>query len=128
VAEWFRQRGYHVFKAVGSTEPDLFLHTSVEVKRDAAASRTGNLAIEVAYAGKPSGLETTKAVWWVTVTDDAAFVCKVADLRRWLDSTSYPSRQCGDGERSLCVLIPLADYAKQKFVHKLHLEGGADAA
>jgi hypothetical protein len=113
VAEWFIQRGYSVYKAVGSTEPDLSIHTTVEVKRDARAAQTGNVAIEVAHGGRPSGLQTTTAVWWAVVSDDVAYVCRVSELRAWIDRTNYQARGCGDEGKAVCVLVPLADFRKQ---------------
>ena len=128
IAEWFRQRGYDVYKAVGSTEPDLSVHTTVEVKRDLAAARTGNVALEVAYRNQPSGLRTTTAVWWAVVTADTAYLAKVRDVRQWLDRSDYPARPSGDGKRSLCVLVPVADFRKQDFVHELPIGELSDAA
>lgn len=43
----------------------------VEVKRDLKASETGNLAIEVMYRGKPSGISTTKADYWAFVLNNS---------------------------------------------------------
>jgi len=40
----------------------------IEVKSDRSSHKTGNVVIECAYGGKPSGIETTKASWWVYVT------------------------------------------------------------
>jgi hypothetical protein len=36
----------------------------LEIKTDFMARKTGNLAIEVASNGKPSGISTTTADWW----------------------------------------------------------------
>ena len=43
-------------------------HT-IEVKREAKVSITGNVAIEFECRGKPSGIATTKAHWWAFVLD-----------------------------------------------------------
>lgn len=41
------------------------LGTKVEVKRESYHwQRTGNIAIEYEYRGKPSGILTTEAEWW----------------------------------------------------------------
>ena len=37
----------------------------MEVKTDFKAHKTGNLAIEIECNGKPSGLSTTEAEWWL---------------------------------------------------------------
>ena len=41
--------------------------TKVEVKSDRCTSKTGNLCIEYAYNGNPSGIETTEADYWAYV-------------------------------------------------------------
>lgn len=123
VAEWFRRRGYLVYKAVGATEPDLHVHTTVEVKQDVAAARSGNIAIEVAYHNRPSGLRKTTAVRWVIVAGDKAYISRVSDLRQFIDRTNHRATSCGDQGRSRCVLIPLAHFRKLRFVHTLNLLG-----
>lgn len=40
----------------------------VEVKGDRVSGKTGNIAIETSFNGKPSALTTTKATWWVYMT------------------------------------------------------------
>ena len=40
----------------------------IEVKTDRISHRTGNVAIEDSYGGRPSGIETTKATWWAYIT------------------------------------------------------------
>lgn len=42
---------------------------TIEVKRDFRVSDTGNVAIEQAHRGKPSGIEVTKAKVWAIVLD-----------------------------------------------------------
>jgi phosphoglucomutase len=42
-------------------------NVTVEVKTDRLAAKTGNLAIEFKYKGKPSGILTTKADEWFFV-------------------------------------------------------------
>ena len=40
----------------------------IEVKSDRRSHETGNIAIECAYGGEPSGIEATRAAWWVYIT------------------------------------------------------------
>lgn len=127
VAAYFHRKGYRVYRAVGETEPDLRIETDLEIKRDLLAPKTGNLAIETAYAGAPSSLTTTTALWWCICVGPVALVCKVVDLRRWLSGTSYQTRLCGDGQKALCVLVPVAVLRAQNWVHTLDLRDSADA-
>ena len=48
---------------------DDIVHTTLEVKADRRARQTGNLAIEYESNGKPSGIITTTATWWVHFVD-----------------------------------------------------------
>ena len=45
----------------------LFKDKLVEVKRDSWVSRSGNIAIEYESRGKPSGIATTKADYWIII-------------------------------------------------------------
>ena len=52
-------------------EWDIFVpekEVGIEVESDRASHKTGNVVIEDSYGGKPSGIETTKAAWWVYIT------------------------------------------------------------
>lgn len=44
---------------------------TVEVKRDRYSHRTGHVAVEFRWRGKPSGIAATKAAWWAWVLDGA---------------------------------------------------------
>lgn len=54
---------------------------TAEVKYDAKASQTGNIAIEVSNNGKPSGLFVTKSDYWVHVVGCDAYLLKTEDLK-----------------------------------------------
>jgi hypothetical protein len=45
--------------------PNKTIMTKIEVKSDRQASRTGNLCIEYENKGRPSGINNTKADYWV---------------------------------------------------------------
>jgi hypothetical protein len=52
-------------RAIGrAPSADLAVMFSIEVKADGAAAKTGNVAIEIESAGRPSGLLTTRAALW----------------------------------------------------------------
>jgi len=41
----------------------------IEVKSDRMSHKTGNVVIEYSYGGEPSGIQATKATWWVYITN-----------------------------------------------------------
>ena len=54
----------------------------IEAKRDFKVSDTGNVAIEYAYRGKPSGIATTKASWWAILLNGNKYNGEVIVLIR----------------------------------------------
>lgn len=46
----------------------------VEVKNDRQWVNTGNIYVEAECRGKPSGIQTTEATWWVFVVSDACIL------------------------------------------------------
>jgi hypothetical protein len=87
---------------------------TIEVKRDYASSRTGNVAIELNCNGKPSGILATKADWWAIVLDgnrynsEVVVMVKTNRLKR-LMGEGAPKRivNGGDGMRAQMVLLPV---------------------
>lgn len=74
---------------VGTFWEDLQRTGTVEVKVDRGAWKTGNHYVETAQSSdgvnwRASGINTTKAVWWVVASpEDAGFLCvKVVLLKR----------------------------------------------
>jgi hypothetical protein len=62
---------------------DLFYNCTVEVKSDQMCRRTGNVFIEYAQQGKPSGIMVTKADYWAIEFDDDCWLFeRTARLRR----------------------------------------------
>jgi len=103
----------------------LLADTTVEVKTDWIAARTGNVYIEYESRGKPSGLAKTQAKFWayiilkedtpresfdVEAIQDILFfkVEKIKDVcRNWLKTN--PPKKGGDSNTSLGCLIPIKD-------------------
>jgi len=106
VAEYFRRIGFDALKRVGKAAADLELRTSLEIKHDKACERTGNVAIEVECNGKPSGIETTQAQWWVWVIRDEMLMVPVEQVRALAKTHGQP-KPAGDGMRARIVLVPL---------------------
>jgi len=107
VAEWFKGRGFEVFKTLGRAEFDLLLQTGVEVKHDRRAPETGNVAIETHYRAQPSGILVSSANYWALVVADTVYIFETATLRDLVLSSRFPERQAGDGGAAMVKLIPL---------------------
>jgi len=78
---------------VGTFWEDLQRSGTVEVKVDRGAWKTGNHYVEVwqwdGTRWKPSGISTTKAVWWAVVSPGShGFVVVRTDLLRMLCKTA----------------------------------------
>tara|TARA_Y100001937_G_scaffold124975_1_gene190770 strand:+ start:516 stop:896 length:381 start_codon:yes stop_codon:yes gene_type:complete len=91
---------------------------SIEVKteRDIWAD-TGNIAIEIRSRGKPSGLSTTEAKWWIqvfTVDKDVKFMLmfRVDNLRKAVKylyiNELAPKINGGDDNTSELILVPIS--------------------
>lgn len=71
--KWHFNDVNHSTKSIGNNDRfDLIMNRGddthlVEIKEDFRCMTTGNLAIELASNGKPSGLSVTHSHWWVTV-------------------------------------------------------------
>jgi len=90
---------------------------AVEVKSDFKCAKTGNVAIEYASRGKPSGISTTEALWWAIELMEWDGVSRVMILieterlkelcRRYIGTSRDVSG--GDDNTSQIILLPLTD-------------------
>jgi len=121
VAEYFKARGCDVTKTLGHDTYDLLVMMKLEVKNDLKAAETGNLAFEVAYKGKPSGVMTTSAHRYIVVVGDKAYAAKTVELRTLLKSHNFPPIPAGDGKLARVSLIPLDMLGNLDFVQTITL-------
>jgi hypothetical protein len=75
--------------------------------------KTGNIAIEIEYRGKPSGLSVTEADYWVHILakgkkDYCKLIFDVPTLKKIVNKWKSKVRMVGDNNASKCVLIPLS--------------------
>ena len=84
---------------------------------------TGNIAIEIRYKGKPSGISTTDAKWWIHIlkSDDEvrfSFIFPVKVLKRklkWIISEGKGRiTMGGDDNLSTLVLLPIKELIKNE--------------
>jgi hypothetical protein len=94
----------------------LFKDKLVEVKRDSWVSKSGNIAIEYESRGKPSGIATTEADYWIIIfsggyQDKVMCVFETELLkevsRRYFKIGSI--KAMGDNNTSMSVIIPIKE-------------------
>lgn len=84
---------------------------TVEVKRDFKSADTGNIAVEGAYKGQPSGITTTEAEWWAYVLDGPGYdseiivLLKTERLRKLVSKISPVTG--GDNNTASIKLLPV---------------------
>lgn len=88
----------------------------IEVKTDFRAYKTGNLAIEIECNGKPSGLSTTEAEWWlfqICIPKSEPMMLIINRHRLSQLATIHLHRghvtMGGDGKKSKLVIIPVSE-------------------
>ena len=106
---------------------DIFQNEKIEVKTERGLwVETGNIAIEVACRGKPSGLATTEAKYWLHILEingqefcSLLFPVDVLKARITALKPSYRIVMGGDDNQSKLVLVPVTELFKiaKKEVH-----------
>ena len=95
---------------------DMFENKKIEVKRDNWVGRTGNIAIEYKSRGKPSGIATTQADYWIIMfskeyEDKFMFIIETQKLKevtkKYFNKGSI--KKMGDSNTSSAVLIPIKE-------------------
>jgi len=101
------QKVLEIFEGDGTIE--------VKTERD-TWKKTGNIAIELSYRGKPSGLTTTNAKTWIHLLSykgniEGGFLLDVKSLRKrinkLLEENKVRKVYGGDGNYSELVLLPI---------------------
>jgi hypothetical protein len=88
----------------------------LEIKSDRLAHKTGNVFIEIFSRGKPSGLSTTEADYWVYRIDecDTAIIVKTNTLKEIVKEHFNGTYILGgDDYTSKGVLIPIIKLIKR---------------
>jgi hypothetical protein len=86
-----------------------------EVKSDRMACTTGNVAIEIACNGKPSGVSSTEANFYAyfivyPTMSPTLYLIPTDALKELIIDKKYRRVKGGDGWRSEMVLVPIADF------------------
>jgi hypothetical protein len=114
IADYYARYGFKPFIAHGHCpDGDIVLwnggkYRLLEVKDCPNAIKYGSFAVEFSSAGRPSGLETTKADDWIFVVDCTAYSIPTLKLRELVRSGEYKTRETCGGKNK-CWLIPIID-------------------
>jgi hypothetical protein len=94
---------------------ELVTNKKVEVKSDRRTQETRNVYIEYWSRGKPSGISTTQADYYVyKIAEDTAFIISTEQLKKRLKELLEQSKarmnvKGGDNNTSLGILCKLTD-------------------
>jgi len=91
----------------------------VEFKNDIKAETTGRVAIEKWSRGKPSGICTTEADYYIYQIGKAYYVMQTMKLAQFLLANSIETARGGDNNTSLMYIIPIPIFKKLKFVKQI---------
>ena len=101
----------------------ILMDEKLEVKSERGQwQETGNIAVELSSRGKPSGLVTTKANWWVTTLNDGdkvkgIIMLPIADMKKHTKAIVTSGRgkvvMGGDDDTSELALIQITDLIKE---------------
>ena len=117
VALFYERLGMRAAIQFGQAEYDVGLAARLEVKADDIAQRTGRVAIEIFYKGRPSGITTSSADMWVICVGDIGYVIRTEDLRAFCESPATNDIRRvngGDGGNSEMLLVRLEDIKRIK--------------
>ena len=88
----------------------------IEVKTDFKAYKTGNLAIEIEFNNKPSGIQISEANWWlfnirIPDKDPLLLMITLKRLRQICTKYMFQGRTVmgGDNMKSKLVIIPIQE-------------------
>ena len=100
---------------------DIFKNKKIEVKRDSWVGKTGNIAIEYEYRGKPSGIYATTSDFWFhrlegNKEEFCTLVFRTSILKKIVDKYKDKlTKDVGDNKASKCVLIPIKEIFTEEF-------------
>jgi len=100
---------------------DLEGAANFEIKNDRLAVQTGNIAIEVEYKGRPSGLSTTTAHIWCILVGPRVIMLSADALRGLIVGRSAVNA----GENARVILLQIVEVERAGIVLPLGKGGAA---
>jgi hypothetical protein len=102
-----------------SPKADKNLYMEVKTDKYVNDERdTGNIAIEIEFKGKPSGISVTKSDWWVyympNISVNNLWMMECDKLKRFIKENIKDLKivMGGDNNKSKLILIPRRKYSK----------------
>ena len=99
----------------------MLSNDKVEIKTERSWWRkTGNIAIEYEYRGKPSGIDKTDAKWWFHILEQqkkeyCMLVFRVTTLKKIVKKYKKThTKNIGDYRASKCVVIPIKEIFNER--------------
>lgn len=103
--------GTRLMKAEGFFKPWDFMdgERRVEVKLDRLVGKTGNIAIEYEFRGKPSGVKATRATHWAYLLGMEVWLCDIQSLLKWLRDNHGRCKKVGGGDNGSSKMLLLTE-------------------
>ena len=102
---------------------DLLGKEQVEIKTERNWWRkTGNIALEYEYIGKPSGIDKTEAKWWFHIleldkNEHCMLVFRVSRLKKIVNKYKKThTKNIGYYRASKCVVLPLKELFNEECI------------
>jgi len=103
VRQWWERAGIFTLPAIGRNPAyDLGIRATLEIKRDDAAVRTGNLFLETYSHGEPSGILLSQSTTYAFVTGSVCCLVSVDLLKSKL--RELQERFVADGQKTGRIL------------------------
>lgn len=89
----------------------IFSNSTIEVKTDFLAKRTGNVFVEYESRGKPSGMSTSEADYYCFCIEESFIILKAQELKLRCRKYIGTDRDVkgGDSNTSKGILLPVTD-------------------
>ena len=110
-----------------NAQTSIEFETKYEIKADRLSYKTGNVCIEIANCGRPSGITSTKSDYWgyFVIQPDGydLYLIPTEELKQMVNPKNYKVIRGGDGKKSELILIPIRHLKKFKYIsqHKEYL-------
>jgi len=96
--------------------------STVEVKNDLMAPKTGNIAIETRRKnGTLTGINITESEFWFHKVADSFYVFTPKKMREFISSKSFREVWGGDSWNTAMCLVPIKELEQQEWIIKLTL-------
>ena len=90
---------------------DIFNNSTIEVKNDLSAHKTGNVFVEYESRGKPSGISTSKSDYYCFCFNETYHIIKSEKLKSLCREHLNTTRDVngGDNNTSKGILLPIKE-------------------